>query len=175
MPAVQAALGIMAVALAVAATPPALTGPASGSAAATGTADATAAHLVWPVAGPLVRLFEPSASPYGAGHRGVDIAAPAGAPVHAALPGVVTFAGVVAGRRWVTVHHGGGLETTYGDLDGRGVGAGDRVAAGDRLGRLAAGAVHLDWGVRLEGDYVDPLRLLGRWRPRLVPAGGANP
>lgn len=129
---------------------------------------AGSARAVLPVEGPIVRPFDPPTERYGAGHRGVDIAAAPGTPVVAALPGTVTFSGAVARRGWVTVDHGGGLDTTYGTLDPRGVTAGQRVAAGQELGRLAAGVEHLDWGARLLDEYIDPLRLLGRWRPHLV-------
>jgi hypothetical protein len=47
--------------------------------------------------------------------------------------------------------------------------AGDLVEAGHVLGRLAHAANHLDWGARLNGSYVDPLSLLGRWEVHLVP------
>jgi murein DD-endopeptidase MepM/ murein hydrolase activator NlpD len=51
--------------------------------------------------------------PFGPGHRGVDLAAVAGAPVLAAGAGTVVFAGTVAGRGVVSVDHSGGLRTTY--------------------------------------------------------------
>lgn len=124
--------------------------------------------VVRPVDGPVQRPFAAPAHPYGPGHRGVDLAAEPGATVRSALPGLVTFAGQVAGRGWVTVDHGGALDTTYGVLEPRHVTAGQRVQAGDPLGRLRADARHLDWGARLDGDYIDPLRLLSRWRPHLV-------
>ena len=63
---------------------------ADGSAAAAGT-------WTWPARGPIVRPFDPPASPYGAGHRGIDVAVPVGTIVVAPAPGVVSFAGRVAG------------------------------------------------------------------------------
>lgn len=144
----------------------------TGMAAASGTgderADAAPSEAVRPVDGPVVRHFEEPEHPYGPGHRGVDLAAEPGTTVRAALPGMVTFAGEVAGRGWVTVDHGGGLDTTYGVIDPRLVTAGQEVRAGQSLGEVAAGASHLDWGARLDGRYIDPLRLLSRWRPHLV-------
>ncbi|HVM15807.1 MAG TPA: M23 family metallopeptidase [Egibacteraceae bacterium] len=160
-----AMLAVMAVAALVAAA-------WTGSAAAMGTADeqpaAASSGAVRPVDGPVVRHFEAPAHPYGPGHRGVDLAAEAGTTVRVALPGVVTFGGEVARRGWVTVDHGGGLDTTYGVIDPRFVTAGQQVRAGQPLGEVAAGAEHLDWGARLHGTYIDPLRLLSRWRPHLV-------
>lgn len=126
---------------------------------------------VLPVDGPVVRGFDPPSTPYGAGHRGVDLGALPGTPIRAALGGTVTFAGAVAGRGWVTVDHGGDLDTTYGPVKPRRVHAGDRVRAGQVLGFIGPGQAHLDWGARLRGSYIDPLTLLGRWRPHLVPVG----
>jgi murein DD-endopeptidase MepM/ murein hydrolase activator NlpD len=138
---------------------------------------AAAPGVVAPVPGPVVRGFAAPDNPFAAGHRGVDLAAAPGEHVRAALPGLVTFAGLVAGKGWVTIRHtqgvgrtlaGARLETTYGDLDPRLVVAGEQVEAGQVLGRLAATAGHLDWGARLDGRYIDPLGLLGRWEIHLV-------
>ena len=86
----------------------------------------------------------------------------------AALGGVVSFAGTVANVGWVTVDHGGGLNTTYGPLAPRVVTRGERVLRGAVLGFVADGATQLDWGARLEGDYVDPLALLDQWEAYLT-------
>lgn len=126
---------------------------------------------LWPAAGAVVRDFEPPAHRYGPGHRGVDLAALPGTTVRATLPGTIRFAGPVTRRGWVTVDHGGGLVTTYGDLGTFAVRSGQRVAAGDALGTLAVNAVHLDWGAKLNGAYIDPLSLLVRWPLALVPTG----
>lgn len=142
-----------------------------GAAGAVGDGGAGAAGqtpAVRPVDGAVVRPFDPPAGPYAPGHRGVDLAAQPGTSVRAALPGRVTFAGRVARLGWVTVAHGGGLETTYGALDPRAVVAGQDVEAGQALGQVAPGSEHLDWGARLDGEYIDPLGLLDRWRPHLV-------
>jgi len=143
-------------------------------------ADGRAAALVpagWraPLDGPVViaRPFEPPANPYGPGHRGVDLRAPAGATVHAAGDGVVTYAGVLAGRGVVTVSHGA-LRTTYEPVDAI-VTAGERVVAGTPLGRLAAGhpgcvqGACLHWGLLRGATYLSPLALLLPDPPRLLP------
>lgn len=121
---------------------------------------------VAPVGGRVRRPFAAPATPYGPGHRGVDLGAAPGEVVRAALPGTVTFAGEVAGRSWVTIAHGDGLRTTYGGLRPA-VTAGLRVGLGDPLGRATGGT--LDWGARRDRTYVDPLGLLGTGRVRLVP------
>ncbi len=133
-----------------------------------GVALVLAAAVVRPVAGEVVRPFDPPDSAFGAGHRGVDLRAVPGEDVRSPLAGTVAFAGRVAGAGWVTIDHGGGLATTYGVLDDLAVAEGQPVAAGDVLGRVAAGRGHLDWGARRDGRYVDPLGLLGRWRVALV-------
>jgi murein DD-endopeptidase MepM/ murein hydrolase activator NlpD len=120
---------------------------------------------IWPVTGPVIAAFDPPASPYGAGHRGIDIAAPLGTPVLATAAGVVTFAGTVGGGLFVTVDHGGGLESRYSFLGVVLVEAGDAVLAGTVLGRSGAGHVggpvpHLHLGVVLDDVYVDPLGYL---------------
>ena len=92
--------------------------------------------------------------------------------MRAALPGQVHFAGEVAGVGWVSIDHGVGLRTTYGDLDPRLVSAGQQVQAGTVLGEVAAGATHLDWGAIADGTYIDPMSLLGAWEVRLVAPQG---
>jgi murein DD-endopeptidase MepM/ murein hydrolase activator NlpD len=120
----------------------------------------------WPVRGPVIRGFEAPGSPFGPGHRGIDIAAPFGMPVVAPAEGVVTFAGWVAGARFVTIDHGDGIRTTSSWLSDIGVQRGDRVARGDVVGRTGHGHAevatpHLHFGVRIHGEYVDPMLLLG--------------
>lgn len=73
---------------------------------------AHASSWVWPVRGPVIRAFEPPSTPFGAGHRGIDVAVPVETIVRAAAPGVVTFAGAVSGHLFVTVDHGGGIAST---------------------------------------------------------------
>lgn len=122
-----------------------------------------------PVDGRVLRFFDPPGQPWDAGHRGVKLAAATGEAVRGVLDGTVTFSGQVARAGWVTVDHGGGLETTYGVLGARAVTRGQRVHAGDTLGWVADGPQHLHWGARIDGEYVDPLLLLDRWQVRLVP------
>ncbi|HVU74164.1 MAG TPA: peptidoglycan DD-metalloendopeptidase family protein [Mycobacteriales bacterium] len=134
---------------------------------------------VWvaPLPGPLrvTRGFEPPPTPYAAGNRGVDLAGRPGEPVRAAGAGVVGFAGVVAGTGVVTVVHADGLKTTYEPVLA-GVRTGTRVGPGRVLGRLLPGrarcpvAACLHWGLLdAGGTYRDPLLLLRRGPPRLLP------
>jgi len=56
-----------------------------------------------PVDAPISDPFRPPSNPYGAGNRGLEYATERGTPVAVAADGTVTFAGVVAGKRWVTI------------------------------------------------------------------------
>lgn len=153
-------------------------GSAGGRAAVSPWAPVALPSFRWPLDGTprVVRRFDPPPRPWSAGHRGVDFAAAAGAMVRAAGPGVVFFAGMVAGRPVVSVFHANGLRTTYEPVRPD-VAAGDRVAPGDPIGVLqpghpgclAAGSACLHWGLRRGSDYLDPLLLLGLGRVRLLP------
>ncbi len=131
----------------------------------------------WPLAPPhpVLRAFEAPTSPYGPGHRGVDLGGTPGEAVLAAADGVVVFAGLLAGRGVVSIDHEGGLRTTYEPLL-PGVVAGQRVAVGAVLGQLLAGhpdcaaVACLHWGVRRGVEYLDPLGLvMSSGRVRLLP------
>ncbi|MGW1912593.1 murein hydrolase activator EnvC family protein [Streptomyces sp. NPDC002076] len=138
----------------------------------------------WPVGvRPLVlRGWEPPATVYGPGHRGVDLAAPAGSPVRAVAPGRVSFAGRVAGKGVVSVElTGTDLRTTYEPVSAL-VRQGDEVTAGQTVGTVEATASHcaascVHWGLRRGTTYLDPLSLLPPWLlhrgpPRLLPVLG---
>lgn len=132
----------------------------------------------WPLDGrpAVVRRFAPPAQPWLPGHRGVDLAASPGAVVRAAGPGVVRFAGPLAGRGVVSIDHPGGLRTTYEPVRPT-VHQGQAVGAGDQIGILDAGHIDcpvpacLHWGLRAGESYLDPLSLLGRGQVRLLPLG----
>lgn len=136
----------------------------------------------WPTGAPVavLRPFDEPAQRWLAGHRGVDLALAPGGPVLAAAPGVVVFAGSVAGRPVVSVLHADGIRTTYEPVEPV-VATGDAVAGGDLLGRLTEGGWHcgptpcLHWGARRAPDaYVDPLALVRRAVVvRLFPSAGA--
>jgi murein DD-endopeptidase MepM/ murein hydrolase activator NlpD len=122
----------------------------------------------------VTRDFRAPQSQWGAGHRGVDLAAAAGQPVLSASSGVVTHVGVVAGRPTVTVLHGGGVRTTYEPVGAR-VRKGEAVTAGQVLG-VIDGHSHcgtcLHLGALRGRVYLDPLVLLGPRRVVLLPLDG---
>lgn len=117
----------------------------------------------WPVDGPraIERAYVAPPTPYGRGHRGIDIRA--GPTVFAPADGVVRFAGIVVDRPVLTIDHGGGIVSSYEPVAAT-VAAGDRVARGEPVGGVLDGhcgtrCVHV--GVRIDGQYVSPLRFLG--------------
>ncbi|MCM8551593.1 M23 family metallopeptidase [Streptomyces sp. STCH 565 A] len=147
-------------------------GAGRGRGAGVGGASEWAVARNWPVGTrpAVLRGWDPPATPYGPGHRGVDLAAADGAPVRAVAAGRVSFAGRVAGRGVVSVELAGTgeppLRTTYEPVRAA-VHKGDRVAAGQVLGTAEAAGSHctacLHWGL-LRGDtYLDPLTLLPPW------------
>lgn len=121
----------------------------------------------------VVEVFDPPATPYGPGHRGVDLLGRAGQSVHAALGGTVTYAGRLAGRGVVVVDHGA-TRTTYQPVEAS-VAVGASVAAGGALGRLSLPGSHcfpracLHWGWIEGKTYLDPLDLVGAGPVRLLP------
>jgi murein DD-endopeptidase MepM/ murein hydrolase activator NlpD len=130
---------------------------------------------VWPLdpQPEVVHGFDPPSTPWGSGHRGVDLLGHPGQEVRAALAGTVTFAGTLAGRGVVVVSHGAS-RTTYEPVSPS-VAVGDAVPTGGVIGTLQVAVSHcfprtcLHWGL-IEGEtYLDPLSLLGLGPVRLLP------
>jgi len=98
-------------------------------------------------------------------HEGIDIAAPAGAPVRAPISGRVSFSGKMAGYgNVVEVSHGNGLRTRYAHNSANLVSVGDYVRPGDTIalvgstGRATGAHVHIE--ARRNGKPIDPSFLL---------------
>lgn len=145
---------------------------------------AFASETGWPLDGPadtLVGFGERYTAEDGAQatHRGVDLAADPGSSVRAVLGGTVSFAGrVPAGEGATTIAvtvRTGDLRITLMPLAETSVRAGDVVAPGDVLGKLAAvgdrshPSPHLHVGVRRGDLYIDPVPFLS------APAPGPTP
>ncbi|WP_308203572.1 M23 family metallopeptidase [Gordonia rubripertincta] len=125
----------------------------------------------------VVKGFAPPSERWLPGHRGVDLAAPAGAVVRAAGQGVINFAGTVGGKPVVSIRHSDGLLTTYEPVAAS-VRSGQPVSRGSPIGTLVTGHAGcsspcLHWGARrgsgASAVYFDPLALLGRIQVRLKP------
>lgn len=102
----------------------------------------------------------------GSWHQGVDLSAPKGTPVRATAAGKV----VVAERsgsygRTVVIDHGNGTRTRYAHLRRIDVEKGEKVKAGDLLGKVGesgnASGSHLHYEVVINGSPVDPRPFMG--------------
>ncbi len=100
-------------------------------------------------------------------HNGMDMAAPGGSPILAAYGGVVVasdYNGTMG--NYVMINHGGGLYTIYMHASALYVSAGQTVSMGDKIAAVGttgrSTGNHLHFGVRLNGEYVNPSSYLGR-------------
>jgi len=95
-------------------------------------------------------------------HKGLDIAAPAGTPVLAPNAGVATLVrhDYRLHGKTVVLDHGQGVGSLYLHLSEIGVEEGQRVAPGERIGKVgatgAATGAHLHWAVYVDGEAIDP-------------------
>ena len=101
----------------------------------------------------VVHPFRAPAQPWGPGHRGVDLLG--GVVVRAPRDGVLSFAGVVAGRPVLVVTHSGGLRSSFEPVSA-GLPTRPPVRGGDPIGVLVesahshcAPATCLHWGCLL--------------------------
>ena len=103
--------------------------------------------------------FRKPEGPYGPGNRGIEYFTKPGDVVRATAAGEVSFAGQVAGELYVTVDHGGGVLSTYSYLSRISVFEGERLTQGEIVG--LAGERLLHFSVRVNGEYVDPMKFIG--------------
>ncbi len=122
-----------------------------------------------PIAGaPLVSHFGIRIDPIGGGigfHAGLDFAADARTPIHAAAPGVVVIAGDCGGYgNCVVIDHGGSLATIYAHQSVVISRVGYIVTAGEPIGLVGSTGIstgpHLHFEVRLHGVPIDPVPTL---------------
>ncbi|MFC3175165.1 M23 family metallopeptidase [Novosphingobium bradum] len=98
-------------------------------------------------------------------HKGVDLAAPIGTPIHAAADGMVGRADWFSGYGlYVAIEHGGQIETRYGHMSRLNVAAGQMVHKGDIIGYVGttgrSTGPHLHYEVRVAGEAVNPMPYL---------------
>ena len=98
-------------------------------------------------------------------HRGVDYAAPPGAPVVAVASGrIVSATFDNANGRMVRVRHPSGYESFYLHLSAfaKGIKAGASIGQGEMVGRVGSTGLatgpHLHYGLQKNGVFVNPLR-----------------
>lgn len=124
---------------------------------------------VLPVKGWITSPFGYRTSPFTghkSWHKGIDIAAPIGAPILAPADGVVIFAGSKAGfGNFVMIaHYGSGIVTRYGHNSQNLVQAGQKIKKGDQIGSVGttgrSTGPHLHYEVWVNGRAQNPGRFL---------------
>jgi murein DD-endopeptidase MepM/ murein hydrolase activator NlpD len=136
---------------------------------------------MWPILGPITSGFGQREDPvlgFGTGefHKGIDIGAPNGVPVHAPAAGRVLKAGLGTGYgNEIQLDHGNGIVTVYGHLSGFNVAAGQQVVKGEVIGYVGhTGRVtgpHLHYEVQIRGNAVNPHKYL---RTTMADLGGGT-
>jgi len=114
-----------------------------------------------PVGGAIASGFGWRADPWPEFHRGLDLEADYGAPVHAAGDGIVVAAGWDSGfGNKVDLDHGNGYHTWYAHLSRFAVAAGQHVHKGDVIAYVGATGEatgpHLHYQVMHGGEAIDP-------------------
>lgn len=101
-------------------------------------------------------------------HRGIDIAAPEGAPAKSPADGIVRLVapGMFLMGNALIIDHGLGVQSTFIHLQRILVKEGDRVVQGQTVARVGktgrASGPHLHWGLSAGTILVDPQRVVGR-------------
>lgn len=95
-------------------------------------------------------------------HKGIDLAGPVGTPIYATADGVVSKAEWFSSYGlYVSIEHGGALQTRYGHMSRLNVANGQRVRKGEVIGFIGSTGrstgPHLHYEVRVNGEAVNPL------------------
>lgn len=95
-------------------------------------------------------------------HKGVDLPATTGTPIHATADGTVARADWFGGYGlYVQLEHGANLQTRYGHMSRIAVAEGQRVHKGDVIGYVGSTGrstgAHLHYEVRIAGEAVNPV------------------
>ena len=131
---------------------------------------ARATPSMWPVFGWLTSVYGTRKDPFTGQpdfHSGLDISANRGTPVKATADGVVETAAYQGNYgNAVVVNHGFGLATRFGHLSGFRVRTGQKVKRGEVIGYVGstgrATSSHLHYEILLNGQAINPLRLLAK-------------
>ena len=98
-------------------------------------------------------------------HKGIDMAEPVGSPVYATADGMVSRADWFSSYGlYISLEHGGNIQTRYGHLSRLNVAAGQSVHKGDLIGYVGttgrSTGPHLHYEVRIGGVAVNPVPYL---------------
>lgn len=132
--------------------------------------DAANVPTLWPVIGPITSPFGEREDPIlgtgeGEFHKGLDISAPMGTPIHATAAGVVEKAGIGHGYGTeVELNHGNGIRTVYGHMSGLHCTTGQHVVRGEVIGYVGhSGRTtgnHVHYEVQVRAVAVNPHKYL---------------
>jgi flagellar protein FlgJ len=117
-----------------------------------------------PAEGRLSSAFGTRADPFTQSprfHRGIDIAATAGAPIRAAQSGTVVFSGHLGGYgNTIILEHAGGYRTLYGHASRNLVKEGELISAEQVIGEVGSSGrstgTHLHFELQKGGERLDP-------------------
>jgi murein DD-endopeptidase MepM/ murein hydrolase activator NlpD len=95
-------------------------------------------------------------------HQGIDLAAPTGTPVYATADGIVSRADWFSSYGlYISIEHGGEMQTRYAHLSRLAVADGERVRKGQIIGYVGSTGrstgPHLHYEVRVAGAAVNPV------------------
>lgn len=121
-----------------------------------------AGKLGWPVSG---RITSPWGNRAGGFHYGIDIAAPVGTSIRAADAGTVVFSGWSgAYGNMIDIDHGNGVMTRYAHNSANLASVGQKVSAGEVIGRVGSTGrstgPHVHFEVRINGQARNPMNYL---------------
>ena len=120
--------------------------------------------MIWPVQGPILSSF--GAKSAGLNNDGINISAPKGAPVVAAAPGTVVYAGdeMKGFGNLVLIRHQGDWVTAYAHLDRVMVKKDSIAAQGDMIGIVGktgnVSTPQLHFETRQNGKPTDPAKII---------------
>lgn len=119
-------------------------------------------------------ILEPYDQPefkWSPGHRGIDLKGNTPEVVTAPAAGRVSYRGTVVDRPVLSLDHGNGYVSSFEPISSE-LKVGDRVSQGQAVGTIATGGhctiACLHWGVRLNGEYVDPMLFVVDTRPSIL-------
>ncbi len=96
------------------------------------------------------------------GHKGIDLAMPTGTPIYATADGVISKADWFSSYGlYISIEHGGKIQTRFGHLSRLNVASGQSVKKGDLIGYVGSTGrstgSHLHYEVRIAGVAVNPV------------------
>jgi len=109
-------------------------------------------------------------------HKGVDLGAPVGTPIYATADGVVSRASWFSSYGlYVSIEHGGDMQTRYGHMSRLNVAEGQMVRKGEVIGFVGSTGrstgPHLHYEVRVGGAAVNPVPYMQGTAIAANPAG----